>query len=142
MAVSSGNPLSGDVRSLQQLRASAATDPKATVRAAAKQLEGIFMQQLMKSMRDASVSTGMLDNAGTKMGNEMLDAQFATQMTGRPGGLSDVIARQLDRQLGQPLANIASDVAATAAKPAAAESDSKPATAEPAPAGQGRGRRP
>ena len=120
MAVSSGNPLSGDVRSLQQLRASAATDPKATVRAAAKQLEGIFMQQLMKSMRDASVSTGMLDNAGTKMGNEMLDAQFATQMTGRPGGLSDVIARQLDRQLGQPLANIASDVAATAAKPAAA----------------------
>ena len=30
----------------------------------------------------------MLDNAGTKLGSEMLDTQFATQMTGMPGGLS------------------------------------------------------
>jgi flagellar protein FlgJ len=30
----------------------------------------------------------------------MLDAQFATQMTGLPGGLADAIARQLERQIG------------------------------------------
>ena len=42
----------------------------------------------------------MLDNAGTQMGTEMLDTQFATKMTGLPGGLSEVIARQLERQMG------------------------------------------
>jgi len=126
MAISSNSPLGGDVRALAGLRNSASTDPKAAVKEAAKQFEGIFMQQLMKSMRDASMSSGMLDNAGTKMGTEMLDQQFATQMTGLPGGLSEMIARQLERQLGEPLANIAADAAKAAVtaqpadKPAAA----------------------
>ena len=115
MAISSNSPLSGDVRALAGLRNAASTDPKAAVKEAAKQFEGIFMQQLMKSMRDASMSSGMLDNAGTKMGTEMLDQQFATQMTGLRGGLSDMIARQLERQLGEPLANIAADAAKAAA---------------------------
>lgn len=117
MAVSSGSPIGGsDIRALANLRNSASTDPKAAVKEAARQFEGIFMQQLMKSMREASMSSGMLDNAGTKMGTEMLDAQFANQMTGLKGGLSDVIARQLERQLGEPLANIAADAAKAAAE--------------------------
>jgi len=123
MAVNSNSPLNSDFRSLAALRNTASTDPKAAVKEAAKQFEGIFMQQLMKSMREASMSSGMLDNAGTKMGTEMLDTQFANKMTGLPGGLSDVIARQLDRQLGEPLANIAADAAAAAgsAKPQTAK---------------------
>lgn len=117
MGVNNNAPV-GDSRGLNSLRLTASTDPKAAVREAAKQFEGLFMQQLMKSMRDASINSGMFDNAGTKMGNEMLDQQFATQMTGLPGGLSDMIARQLDQQLGQPLANIAADSAkAAASKP-------------------------
>jgi peptidoglycan hydrolase FlgJ len=81
------------------LRASAAADPKAAIRAAAKQFEAMFMQQLMKSMRDSSMASGMLENTGTQMGTEMLDTQFANKMTGLPGGLGDVIARQLERQM-------------------------------------------
>ncbi|MBX3620531.1 MAG: flagellar assembly peptidoglycan hydrolase FlgJ [Rhizobacter sp.] len=123
MGVSSNSPL-GDARALANLRNTASTDPKAAVREAARQFEGIFMQQLMKSMRDASMSSGMLDNAGTKLGTEMLDTQFATQMTGLRGGLSDMIARQLERQLGDPLANIAAD---------AAKSTTEKATAKDAP---------
>ena len=45
------------------------------------------MQQLMKSMREATMRSGMLDNSGTQLGTEMLDTQFATKMTGLPGGL-------------------------------------------------------
>ncbi|MBC7954897.1 MAG: glucosaminidase domain-containing protein, partial [Cytophagales bacterium] len=117
MAISSGSPIGGsDIRALANLRNTASTDPKAAVKEAAKQFEGIFMQQLMKSMREASMSSGMLDNAGTKMGTEMLDAQFATQMTGLKGGLSEVIAKQLERQLGEPLANMAADAAAALAQ--------------------------
>ena len=103
---SSSAPLPGpDSRSLDALRGAASRDPKAAVREAAKQFEALFLQQLMKSMREATISSGMLDNAGTKLGNEMLDTQFASKMTGLPGGLGDMIARQLERQItGSPAA--------------------------------------
>jgi peptidoglycan hydrolase FlgJ len=42
----------------------------------------------------------MMDNAGTQMGTEMLDTQFANKMTGLKGGLGDAIIRQLERQMG------------------------------------------
>lgn len=96
----SGGGLASDSKSIDALRASAGRDPKAAIRETAKQFEAVFMQQLMKSMREATASTGMLDNAGSKLGTEMLDTQLAGQMTGLPGGLADLIARQLERQMG------------------------------------------
>lgn len=99
------------------LKAQAAKDPKSVIKAAAKQFEAMFMQQLMKSMRESSMASGMLDNAGTQMGTEMLDTQFANKMTGLPGGLGDVIARQLERQMNGMTGNAAN--AANAALPAA-----------------------
>ena len=84
---------------LNALKGRAASDPKAAIKEAAKQFEALFMQALMKSMRQATLSSGMLDNAGTQMGTDMLDTQFATQMTGLRGGLGEVIARQLERQM-------------------------------------------
>ena len=89
-----------DASSIQALRSAAARDPKAAIKETAKQFEALFMQQLMKSMREATISSGMLDNKGTKLGTEMLDSQYATKMTGLPGGLGEVIARQLERQMG------------------------------------------
>ena len=86
--------------SIAELRSAAARDPKAAIRETAKQFEALFMQQLMKSMREATVGKGMLDNEGTKLGTEMLDSQYALKMTGLPGGLTDAIARQLERQMG------------------------------------------
>ena len=85
---------------LATLRSTAARDPKAAIKEAAKQFEGLFMQELMKSMRQATMSSGMLDNEGTQLGTEMLDTQFAAKMTGLKGGLSEAIARQLERQMG------------------------------------------
>lgn len=92
--------LASDVRSIDSLRGTASRDPKAAVQAVAKQFEALFMQELMKSMRQATLDSGMLDNSGTKMGTEMLDTQFANQMTGLPGGLSQAIVKQLERQMG------------------------------------------
>jgi peptidoglycan hydrolase FlgJ len=92
--------LAGDAQSLAALRTRAATDPQAAVREVAKQFEALFMQELMKSMRAATMSSGMLDNEGSKLGTEMLDQQFAVQLTGLPGGLSQAIERQLQRQMG------------------------------------------
>jgi peptidoglycan hydrolase FlgJ len=91
--------LAGDVRSLESLKARAAGDPKGTVREAAKQFESLFMNELMKSMR-STVMKGEEDGAGTSLSTGMLDQQLATQMSGLPGGLSEAIMKQLERQMG------------------------------------------
>lgn len=116
------------------LKARAAGDPKAVIKAAAKQFEALFMQQLMKSMREATMSSGLLDNGGTQLGAELLDAQYANQMTGLPGGLSDMIARQLERQMaGGNAAGIAAAIAVPATGAAGAPSASNSAVANPTP---------
>jgi flagellar protein FlgJ len=111
--------------SLNALKSAAARDPKAAIKETAKQFEAIFMQQVMKSMRDATVSAGMLDNSATQLGTEMLDAQYANKMTGLPGGLADAIARQLERQMG---GTAAAKSAAPSAAAGAASSSSSSAT--------------
>jgi peptidoglycan hydrolase FlgJ len=94
------------VDQLASLRSAVAKDPKLAIKEVAKQFEGLFMQELMKSMRQATMSSGMLDNEGTQLGTEMLDTEFAGKMSGLKGGLADAIARQLERQMG-----VASDAA-------------------------------
>ena len=115
--------LGNDGRSLDALRTAAARDPKAAIKEAAKQFEAIFMQQLMKSMREATMSSGMLENSGTQMGTEMLDTQLANKMTGQPGGLADVIARQLERQMAGTAPPAAAVPAAAAGAPLGAGPD-------------------
>ncbi|NKI93079.1 flagellar assembly peptidoglycan hydrolase FlgJ [Rhizobacter sp. SG703] len=106
-----GQSLASDTKGVDALRYSASKDPKAAIKETAKQFEGLFMQQLMKSMRQATLSSGMLENSGTQMGTELLDTQLAQSLSGRPGGLSEMIAKHLERQLGEPLANMAKDAA-------------------------------
>lgn len=90
-----GSPLAFDPASLDATKARAGSDPKATAREAAKLFEGMFLQEMLKRMRAASLDDSM-SNEGTKLGTEMLDSQLATQMAGRPGGLADLIARQFE----------------------------------------------
>lgn len=99
-ATGASNGLTMDLRSLDRLKSASGKNPSSGAKEAAKQLEGLFMQQLMKSMRATTMSSGMLDNSATEMGTSMLDTQLANQMTGLPGGLSDLIAKQLERQMG------------------------------------------
>jgi flagellar protein FlgJ len=92
--------LASDTQSLTALRGRAVSDPKTAAREVAKQFEALFMRERMKSMRAATMRSGMLDNEGSKLGTEMLDTQFSTQLSGLKGGLSDAITRQLERQMG------------------------------------------
>ena len=88
-----------DANALSSLRASADRDPQGTVRQAAAQFEALFMQELLKSMRAAVPKSGLLDGAGTDQYTSMLDSQLAQSLSGRAGGLADVIARQMSRHL-------------------------------------------
>lgn len=75
------------------------TKGKAAIKEAARQFEALFMRELIKSMREATQKSGLLDSGGTDMGTELLDQQLAVQLSGMPGGLSAAIERQLGRQM-------------------------------------------
>ncbi|RVT83134.1 flagellar assembly peptidoglycan hydrolase FlgJ [Inhella crocodyli] len=96
------NTLAFDGQAGAALRARATRDPQGAVKDAAKQFESLFMQEVMKRMRASTLSSGLMDNETTKLGTEMLDQQFAQQLTGLPGGLSQAIERQLARNLPKP----------------------------------------
>lgn len=94
------NALAADASSLGKLKLQAGQDSPAAIKETAKQFESLFMRELIKSMREATMKSGMLDNPGSDLGTDLLDQQFAVQMSGQPGGLSDMIAAQLSRQMG------------------------------------------
>lgn len=99
-ALVSSQTLNTDTRSVEALRAAAARDPKTSIREASRQFEALFMQEVMKSMRASTMSSGLMENSATQLGTDMLDTQYAAKLTGLPGGLSEAIARQLQRQMG------------------------------------------
>ena len=102
--VNARQALAVDGRSLNALKfQSTQGDAQATqgaVQEAAKQLESLFMRELIKSMREATAKSGLLDGAEGNLANDLLDQQLSVQMSGLPGGLSDAIQRQLSKQLG------------------------------------------
>lgn len=106
--------LAMDATSLGTLRTHATRDPKAAIRDVARQFEALFLREMLKSMRAASPSPGLMDNEGTKLGTEMLDGELATRASGGAGSLATLIARQLERQMG-------ADPAAAMAPPAHAQ---------------------
>ncbi len=94
------NSLAADAKSLGKLKMDAGNSTPESIKETAKQFESLFMKELIKSMRDANAAmkSGMNDNAGSDLGSDLLDQQFAVQMSGQPGGLSQLIAAQLTRQ--------------------------------------------
>ena len=92
--------LAADARTLDRLKLDASKDPRQAIRRVATQFEALFMQTMLKSMREAVPKSGLVDGSGLQMYEGMLDQQLAQHLTGRPGGLADVIARQLSRNAG------------------------------------------
>lgn len=115
-----------DIQALGKLKMDAGNNSPEAIKETAKQFESLFMRELVKSMRQATMKSGMLDNPGSDLGMDLLDQQFAVQMSGQPGGLSDLIAAQLRRQMG-----IAPD--GTPARPPSPGGDAATNAATPAP---------
>lgn len=88
-----------DSRSLDALKRDAARDPKAAARQAAVQFESVFMQMVIKSMRDATTRSGLTDSSSVETFTGMLDTQLTQQLSGKSGGLADMIEKQLARHM-------------------------------------------
>jgi peptidoglycan hydrolase FlgJ len=91
--------LASDSRSLDQLKRAARDDPRQAVKKVATQFEALFMQMVLKSMREATPHAGLLDSQEQDMYRGMLDQQVAQQIAGKGTGLAELIARQLARNL-------------------------------------------
>jgi flagellar protein FlgJ len=87
-----------DTQALGDLKQSAKAGSADATRAAATQFEAMFINMMMKSMRDATPQDGMLDNEQTKMFTSMLDQQMSQNLAKRGVGLADVLVRQLTSQ--------------------------------------------
>ncbi|WP_148862999.1 flagellar assembly peptidoglycan hydrolase FlgJ [Marinobacter fonticola] len=88
---------------LNALKTQARTDKKAALEQVAKQFESLFMSQMLKSMRsvnDVFAEGNYLNSSQSKFYQEMFDNQLTLSMSQQQGlGLSDVLARQLSRQI-------------------------------------------
>jgi flagellar protein FlgJ len=87
--------LAVDSQSLSKLRLQAKQTPDQALKSAAKQFESVFLNMMLKSMREATPQDGMFDSEQTKMFTGMLDQQLAQTMASRGVGLAEVMVRQL-----------------------------------------------
>lgn len=97
-----------DTQSLEQLRAQAKKSPDHALKAAAQQFESVFLNMMLKSMREATPQDGMFDSEQTRMFTGMLDQQLAQNMASRGVGLADIMVKQLSRGMSSPAGNGAS----------------------------------
>lgn len=93
---------------LAELRHSASQDKHddQTLRQVAGQFEALFLNMMLKSMRQASLGDDILGSKQTETYRDIADQQLAMDLSARGGlGLQDVIIRQLGGGLGNSQAS-------------------------------------
>ena len=90
-----------DVQGAQDIRTQFQKDPQQGLKAAAQQFEALFLQMVMKSMRDATPQDGLLNSDQSRFYTGMLDQQMAQNMASSRGGVG--FAKLIEQQLGRYL---------------------------------------
>lgn len=92
-----------DFQGLQSLRSLSSKSSPEAIAKVAEQFEGIFLQMMLKNMRQASLGDGLLDNDQSKMYQELFDQQIALNMASkRQGGIANAMIRQLQGASASP----------------------------------------
>ncbi len=86
-----------DAQSLSALKKTARESPQQATRQAAKQFEALFMNMLLKSMREALPGSDPLASDATNTYTGMLDQQMSQKMADKGLGLADLIVKHLER---------------------------------------------
>jgi flagellar protein FlgJ len=95
-----------DINALNQLGNNADKDDKEALMAVAKQLESVFLQLVLKSMRDAneSMKSELYDRGTEDFYHDMFDQQLSLSLANSGGiGLAEVIVKQLSHKIDTPL---------------------------------------
>lgn len=87
-----------DIQGLAELRRFASQKSPEVLRIVAQQFEALFIQQLLKGMRNAKLSEGLMDSDAGDFYLDMYDKQIALNMAqGRGIGLADMLVQQLSQ---------------------------------------------
>src|SRR6202162_4337372 len=115
--------LATDTSSISGLKNAIRNDPNspAGIKAAAKQFEAMFLNIVMKSMRDATPQDGPFDSEQSKQFTAMLDQQMSQSLAQRGVGLAEVLVRQLTVNKGKAALDAAQGTDANADDAAAAD---------------------
>ena len=116
-----------DTSGLSALKRQVKSNDPAALKAAAQQFEALFLQMVLKSMRDASPRDGLFDSDQTRLYESLLDQQLAQVMAAKGGtGLGAVVERQLTRANASPSASESALPLSPAAIPYPLDSAAKP----------------
>ncbi|MBI5920418.1 MAG: flagellar assembly peptidoglycan hydrolase FlgJ [Betaproteobacteria bacterium] len=98
------NRFSLDVNGLTDLKRQVRENSPEAIKAAAQQFEALFLQIVLKSMRDATPHESMLDSEQTRMYESLLDQQLAQVLAAKGGGtgLAALIEKQLTQANADP----------------------------------------
>lgn len=91
------NQVAFDAKSLNNLKNSARENSAEAIKGVAKEFEAIFMNMMLKSMRDATMQDSPFENEQTKMFTAMLDQQLSTNLSNKGLGLAEILAKQLSK---------------------------------------------
>ncbi len=128
--VSVAGELAADSRSLERLKREAKGDPKQAIKAAARQFESMFMQMVLKSMREATPKSGLFDSSAGDLYSGMLDQQLAGAVSGG-SGLAAIIERQLSRHMQAMVPAAATDHTVGRKSPATDDAGAEAMAARP-----------
>lgn len=98
MAIDAPKRMALDVQASNDLRQQMQQDPKAGIQKAAKDFEAMFLNIVLKSMRDTVPQDGMFDSEQTRFFTTMLDQQMAQDLASK-GTLG--FARMLQEQFNR-----------------------------------------
>ncbi|MCW8907959.1 MAG: flagellar assembly peptidoglycan hydrolase FlgJ [Sedimenticola sp.] len=85
-----------DMQGLTALKARAVEDAEGSLDAVARQFESLFVQQMLKSMRQAGLGEGLMDSEQSLFYRDMYDQQLSLHLAEHGGiGLAEVIKRQM-----------------------------------------------
>ena len=92
-----------DFEGLGQLRGQAKKDSKGALRETAQQFEGMFLQMMMKSMRDSTVKSDLVESSGADTFEAMFDKEVSVQLAKRNTlGIADMLVESQSRQTTPP----------------------------------------
>jgi peptidoglycan hydrolase FlgJ len=95
------NQLALDTNSLSSLKKSAVENSPEAIKGVAKQFEAIFINMMLKSMREASPQDGAFNTEQNKLYTSMFDQQLSQKLaSGKGVGLADVLVKQLTKAAG------------------------------------------
>ncbi|MDC9623485.1 flagellar assembly peptidoglycan hydrolase FlgJ [Xenorhabdus sp. XENO-7] len=83
-----------DVNSLHSLKARLSQEPQQGLRQVAQELEGVFVQMMLKSMRSSLPQDGILSSDQTRFYTSMYDQQIAQDLSQKGLGFADMIVKQ------------------------------------------------